>query len=354
MVDLCREILVGQQFKRRYLDTDVAPNLLTRAPAVKPPGLQETATPYQRKPAHQPWLAERGIDAAAPIFSGPAPFAQLQWDAPRRKYLELSTDIDSTFIDNGPVTTPFSQTEWPNPFKKRAVPYGEFPANVLVRGINPPQVPFSQLEWPVTLRKKATPQSDFTASVLTRGIIGQRPPFVPIDMGMTIVRRYTQEFAHSPQLVSATDVSVPDVVGLTQAAGTLALIATGLAVSVTYEINAQAAGTILSQIPTAGSIVAVGSTVAIVVSLGIGILRCRAYRRGWFGGKIIEVGQYLTITSPYQYTPYWMIAAGTIPDSWSANFEVFSTQIDREILRAQTAAEIEAILALRPGPYRSR
>lgn len=67
----------------------------------------------------------------------------------------------------------------------------------------------------------------------------------------------------------AASVEVPDVVGETQAAGTSELEGAGFVVVVeTANSNAVPAGSIISQSPIGGTLVASGSTVTIVVSLG--------------------------------------------------------------------------------------
>lgn len=64
-------------------------------------------------------------------------------------------------------------------------------------------------------------------------------------------------------------VSVPDVVGLTQAAGTASIQGAGLVVAVATAYSSTVpAGTIISQVPTGGASAALGSTVTITVSLG--------------------------------------------------------------------------------------
>jgi len=64
-------------------------------------------------------------------------------------------------------------------------------------------------------------------------------------------------------------VTVPDVVGDTEAAGTAEIEALGLTVTATTANSSSvAAGLIISQSPAAGAEVAPGSAVAIVVSLG--------------------------------------------------------------------------------------
>lgn len=72
-----------------------------------------------------------------------------------------------------------------------------------------------------------------------------------------------------PVWVNTPPVTVPDVVGLSQAQGTSDIEAEGLVVAVeTAYSSTVPAGDIISQVPTAGSSVLSGSTVTITVSLG--------------------------------------------------------------------------------------
>lgn len=71
--------------------------------------------------------------------------------------------------------------------------------------------------------------------------------------------------------VQDAPVTVPDVVGETQAAGTATLEGDGFVVAVDFANSSTvAAGDIISQSPAGGESVAAGSTVTITVSLGEG------------------------------------------------------------------------------------
>lgn len=88
----------------------------------------------------------------------------------------------------------------------------------------------------------------------------------------------------------AASVPVPDVVGLSQAAGTAAIEAEGLVVSVQNGYSGiVAAGDIISQSPTGGSSVASGSTVIIVVSIGAAPSSDDEPRLGRKRGRIISL-----------------------------------------------------------------
>lgn len=72
----------------------------------------------------------------------------------------------------------------------------------------------------------------------------------------------------APVWTQAAPVTVPDVVGLTQAAATASIEGVGLVVSVSTAYSAVPAGSVINQSPVAGSLVTAGSTVTINVSLG--------------------------------------------------------------------------------------
>lgn len=79
----------------------------------------------------------------------------------------------------------------------------------------------------------------------------------------------TSAFSVDAFLFDDAGVTVPDVVGQTQANGTTAIQAVGLTVSAqTAYSSVVAAGLIISQDPVGGTSVAAGSAVTIVVSLG--------------------------------------------------------------------------------------
>lgn len=72
----------------------------------------------------------------------------------------------------------------------------------------------------------------------------------------------------------------------------------------------------------------------------VGTLLCRAYRRGYFGGKIVEPDDPVTITAPEQYSPYWMEIVGVLPTNWDTVMRRFVSAIDRETLRSVTASDV--------------
>ena len=72
------------------------------------------------------------------------------------------------------------------------------------------------------------------------------------------------------EIVAASLVAVPNVVNLTQAAATAAITGAGLAVATvtTAASTTVPAGSVISQNPTGGTLIAVGSAVNLVISLG--------------------------------------------------------------------------------------
>lgn len=104
---------------------------------------------------------------------------------------------------------------------------------------------------------------------------------------------------HLGAVLAAAPVTVPDVVGQSQASGTAEIEAEGLVVAVqTAHSSTVPAGDIISQSPAAGSEVSAGSTVTITVSLGeapkTGAGRKRRKRR-----QYVEIdGQEFEVASP--------------------------------------------------------
>lgn len=86
--------------------------------------------------------------------------------------------------------------------------------------------------------------------------------------------------------LAGTPVIVPDVVGQDQESGTTELQTEGFPVVVVEVDSAQAAGTIVSQDPIAGSVALSGATVTISVSRGSGKFYKKFRRKYavWIGG----------------------------------------------------------------------
>ena len=103
-------------------------------------------------------------------------------------------------------------------------------------------------------------------------------------------------------VVSAGGTTVPSVVGTTQASATAAISAVGLPFTVTFQASATVpSGTVISQNPAGGTLVAVGTPVALVVSSGNAPTITATVR------TVRQAGGGATITSP-SVTP----VAGTL------------------------------------------
>jgi hypothetical protein len=88
------------------------------------------------------------------------------------------------------------------------------------------------------------------------------------------------------------NVSVPNVVGLTQAAATTAITGAGLVVGTVTTASSPtvAAGSVISQNPVGGSSVAPGSAVNLVVSTGpIAVVRCDVDQNGQIDRNDINI-----------------------------------------------------------------
>lgn len=95
--------------------------------------------------------------------------------------------------------------------------------------------------------------------------------------------------------------------------------------------------------PSTGAIALAGAAPVLVVQSGgiaTGTLQCRAYRRGFFGGRVYGPGESVTITVPEQYSPYWMEVVGTLPLNWDTVMSRFDGVVDREVLRPVSSADI--------------
>ena len=122
-------------------------------------------------------------------------------------------------------------------------------------------------------RKQADAQKDLTKAGLTVGRVTTANS-ATVAAGRIISQNPTAgtsvAFGSPVDLVVSLGTTVPNVVGLTQAAAQSAITTAGLTVgAVTTAINSTvAAGKVISQNPGAGTKVVAGSAVALVVSLG--------------------------------------------------------------------------------------
>jgi hypothetical protein len=69
-------------------------------------------------------------------------------------------------------------------------------------------------------------------------------------------------------------------------------------------------------------------------------VRVRATKPGYFDGDLRVSGETLRITSPVQFSPYWMTLIDALPASWQPFFEnATDPKIVRAIIKTPTEAE---------------
>jgi hypothetical protein len=61
-------------------------------------------------------------------------------------------------------------------------------------------------------------------------------------------------------------------------------------------------------------------------------VRVRAFARGWFNVNVVNIGEEIILTSPRQYSPYWMTFVDTPPDDWLPLLATFDPLADREMM----------------------
>jgi hypothetical protein len=75
----------------------------------------------------------------------------------------------------------------------------------------------------------------------------------------------------------------------------------------------------------------------------IATVAVRAFKTGFFGGQLREVGAVFNITSPFQFSPYWMTLVGSPPDDWLPFLEMDAKpSVVRDIIKVPTEAEAVA------------
>ena len=109
--------------------------------------------------------------------------------------------------------------------------------------------------------------SQYSSTVTINYIISQDPPAgtaVPVGSSVTLTTSL------GPQPVNPQPVTVPNIVGMTQAAAQSAITSAGLTVGTTTQAYSATvpSGDVISQDPASGSSVATGSAVNLTVSMG--------------------------------------------------------------------------------------
>lgn len=234
MADVLRAPVYVQPFGRRFVAADAVPNLLqsTLAVAVAPAPFRQTD--WQSPAIKRAVYAQQVVNQLTVGLPRNA-FRQTDWTQAGRKATVQGFDppnlLQSTLA--GQVTAPFQPTELVQAIRARFVAQDQI-LNQLPLGL--PCLPFNQTDWQPPQYLKRIQQ--------------QIPPnLIP--------------------LLALHGVTVPDVVGQTQAAGTSALQAVLFVVAVqTAYSSVVPAGLIISQVPVGGVDYPQGGTVTITVSLG--------------------------------------------------------------------------------------
>lgn len=77
----------------------------------------------------------------------------------------------------------------------------------------------------------------------------------------------------------------------------------------------------------------------------------RAYKPGYFAANLRFEGDLITITSPLQFSPYWMTMVGTPPADWLPYLEnVAEPKVEREIIKVPTSAQAQEWVDTRDFP----
>lgn len=76
----------------------------------------------------------------------------------------------------------------------------------------------------------------------------------------------------------------------------------------------------------------------------------RAYRVGWFGGRLVQIGAMLTLNRADQFSPYWMTFPDGVPLGWAV--EPFSESIADGLLSSPIPAEIDQQIATSDSVYK--
>jgi alpha-tubulin suppressor-like RCC1 family protein/beta-lactam-binding protein with PASTA domain len=138
---------------------------------------------------------------------------------------------------------------------------------------------------------------------------------------------------------------VPDVIGMTEADARAAIVASGLAVgNVTYEYSTTVAeGLVISQDPIAGTMVAPGAVVGIVVSLGppqVSVPDVTVMPESQAEATIVTSGLVVgNVTSQYD-------------DEWATGYVMGQSPAEGSVVVAGTAVDI--VVSLGPHPFRAK
>lgn len=185
-----------------------------------------------------------------------------------------------------------------NPAGNSSAPPGASVSLVISTGatgvIVPDVVGLSQAAATATISGGGLTLGTITQDILQQGpttrVIAQAPMSGAVALSGSPVNLYVA--------AAASAAATPNVVGLTQSAATAVITGAGLVVGTqtTQESATVPAGSVISQNPTAGTSVATGSAIALVVSAGPSCVLCRP-DLNW-ASQIVEEQMAITLSWP--------------------------------------------------------
>lgn len=84
-------------------------------------------------------------------------------------------------------------------------------------------------------------------------------------------------------------------------------------------------------LPTLSYSLSLGA-VAVSSDPVVGPVTVIAWKRGWFNEEIKEIDDTFLISTPYEFSPYWMHFVDAIPASWAPFIQPYSQHVDDEML----------------------
>jgi hypothetical protein len=143
------------------------------------------------------------------------------------------------------------------------------------------------------------------------------------------------------QLTLSSQATIPVQASLAVTLGQITLASDATIGSVTGNLSA-----------TLGQLSLSSSSILTPLPYTATTVKVRAFRRGWFDGRIIEPLTEFLITTPYVYSPYWMTLVDTPPSDWVPIMQSYSIRLDALRLRDLTSVETKEVVKQNPGPYR--
>lgn len=332
MADVLREPLYVRTYARGFISASVVPNLLLSTLAVVAAAIAPATNDWQNNATRK--VAQQVLDPPNLLTSSLSvkalPFNPIDLSVSfQRKF--TSAEQFSSRLTTGIPRVPFQQTDWQSPQYLRRI-LQDIPPNTIPLLTLPIQPPLRPTDLQLSIKSKvvyAEPVQNF----LVRGITPP-PPFRQAEW-QTLKTRMPIPLVNDPPNLPLKTLFVPSLI---------------LPFSL-KEWPQQYRVKLRADIQWTNSLLPRG--IGGIPPYTQATVSVTAFRRGYFGGVVIEPGRSFSITSPFQFTPYWMTLVGSVPDDWNALMEVFDSEIDRAVIRRQTVSDVAAILAQDPGPYRS-